>query len=345
MSGILQLMAGAPEGGAENFFTRLAVAFQAADVEQHLVIRPDAHREAVLKSAGVSLTTAPFGGLFDFWTGRQVRREIANRSPEIVLSWMNRATKFCPVREHAQRFVHIGSPRGYYDPKYYRACDHLIVTTDDLVQFYIDRGWHGERITAIPNFAPDVRAPALSRSVHGTPDEAPLLLALGRLHENKAFDVLIEALAQLPGHYLWLGGVGPLEQTLRAQAARLGVEKRVRFLGWVADTAPLFATADVFVCSSRHEPFGNIVIEAWLNGTPLVAADSEGPGALITDDADGLLTPIDDAAAMAAAISRVTGDLSLATRLAACGRIRYETGFTERAVVGRYRELFERLTA
>lgn len=345
MTRVLQLMAGAAEGGAENFFSRLAVAFQSAGVEQHLIIRPDAAREAVLKNVGVSLTTAPFGGLLDFSTGRHIRREIENRSPDIVLSWMNRATKFCPARKGTQRFVHIGSPRGYYDPKYYRACDHLIVTTDDLVQFYLDRGWPPDRITAIPNFAPDVRASAVSRSAYGTPDEAPLLLALGRLHENKAFDVLLEALTQLPGHYLWLGGVGPLEQALRGQAARLGVENRVRFLGWIADTAPLFAAADVFVCSSRHEPFGNIVIEAWLNGTPLVAADSEGPGALITDDADGLLTPLDDAAAMAAAIGRVTGDLSLASRLAACGRIRYETGFTEQAVVGRYRELFERLIA
>ena len=345
MTRVLQLMAGAAEGGAENFFTRLALAFQTAGLEQHLIIRPDDLREAVLKQAGVSLTTAPFGGLLDFSTKRIIRQEIEQCSPDIVLSWMNRATKFCPTRGAAQRFVHIGSPRGYYDPKYYRACDHLIVTTDDLVQFYLDRGWAEDRITAIPNFAPDVRASALSRSVHGTPDEAPLLLALGRLHENKAFDVLIEALVQLPGHYLWLGGVGPLEQTLRAQAARLGVEKRVRFLGWVSDTAPLFAAADVFVCSSRHEPFGNIVIEAWLNGTPLVAADSEGPGALITDDADGVLTPIDDAAAMASAIGRVTGDLSFAARLAACGRIRYETGFTEPAVIGRYRALFERLIA
>jgi glycosyltransferase involved in cell wall biosynthesis len=345
MMRVLQLMAGAGEGGAETFFTRLALGFQSAGVQQHIILRPDVRRGAVLRDAGVALSPAPFGGILDWSTGGIVSRAIEELSPDIVLSWMNRATKFCPPRNEGQRFVHIGTPRGYYHPKYYRACDHLIVTTDDLVQFYLDRGWAEDRITAIPNFAPDFRAAALSRAAHDTPDDAPLLLALGRLHRNKAFDVLIDALAELPGHYLWLGGVGPLEEALRAQADRVGVADRIRFLGWVADTAPLFAASDVFVCSSRHEPFGNIIIEAWLNETPIVAARSEGPGALIADDEDGLITPLDDAAAMAGAIRRITGDKSLAIRLADKGRARYEAGFTEAEVVARYRDLFERLVA
>ncbi len=345
MMRVMQLMAGAGEGGAENFFTRLTLAFQSAGIRQHVVLRPDAARGAILGEAGVPMSSAPFGGFFDRSTGGVVRRKIDEFSPDIVLSWMNRATGFCPLRKEGQRFVHIGTPRGYYHPKYYRACDHLIVTTDDLVQFYLDRGWSEDRITAIPNFAPDIRATALPRSTYDTPDNAPLLLALGRLHKNKAFDVLIDALASLPGHYLWLGGVGPLDRALRAQADRAGVADRIRFLGWVADTAPLFAAADVFVCSSRHEPFGNIVIEAWLSGTPIVAAESEGPGALIGHDRDGLLTGLDDAPSMAAAIRRVTGDPVLAARLGGAGRARYEDGFTERAVVARYCDLFERLVA
>jgi glycosyltransferase involved in cell wall biosynthesis len=343
MMRVLQLMAGAGEGGAETFFTRLALAFESAGLRQHIILRPDVARGAILRDAGVQLSPAPFGGILDWSTGGIVRQAIEEFSPDIVLSWMNRATKFCPPRNEGQRFVHIGTPRGYYHPKYYRACDHLIVTTDDLVKFYLDRGWAEDRITAIANFAPDIRAAALSRAVHDTPDDAPLLLALGRLHKNKAFDVLIDALADLPGHYLWLGGVGPLEEDLRAQADRGGVADRIRFLGWVADTAPLFAASDVFVCSSRHEPFGNIIIEAWLNETPLVAARSEGPGALITDNEDGLLTPLDDAASMAGAIRRITDDKSLAAGLAAKGRARYEAGFAETEVVARYRDLFERL--
>jgi glycosyltransferase involved in cell wall biosynthesis len=149
----------------------------------------------------------------------------------------------------------------------------------------------------------------------------------------------------LPDCYLWLGGAGPLESDLKAQAEATGVADRVRFLGWVQDTAPLFAAADIFVCSSRHEPFGNIVIEAWLSGTPMVAADSEGPGSLIADEEDGLLVPVDDPAALASAIRALVEDKDMSVRLAAAGRQRYEEGFTEEKIVPRYVELFERLSS
>ena len=338
-------MAGATEGGAETFFGRLAIGLQNAGIDQHVVLRPSVEREAMLQGAGVAVSTVPFGGLLDFSTRRAIRKRIADSAPDIVLSWMNRATSFCPARWAGQTFIHVGSPRGYYAPKYYRACDHLVVTTDDLARFYLDSGWPADRVDAIPNFVPDRRADPVARDRYDTPEDAPLLLALGRLHENKAFDIAIEALSRLPDCYLWLGGAGPLESDLKAQAEATGVADRVRFLGWVQDTAPLFAAADIFVCSSRHEPFGNIVIEAWLSGTPMVAADSEGPGSLIADEEDGLLVPVDDPAALASAIRALVEDKDMSVRLAAAGRQRYEEGFTEEKIVPRYVELFERLSS
>lgn len=340
---ILQAMAGAAAGGAETFFARLALALHEGGVCQHFVVRPNEGREAALLAAGIAVATAPFGGALDLSTRRILRRAIASFRPDVVLTWMNRATAFCPPAGSASRFVHVGTPRGYYDPKYYRRCDHLVVTTDDLMRFYRRSGWPEERISVIPNFAPDERAEPASRAALGTPDDAPVLLALGRLHPNKGFDVLLDAMAALPHHYLWLGGGGPLERELKKQAEAIGIAERVRFIGWQEHTPPLFAAADIFVCSSRHEPFGNIVIEAWLHGVPLVAAASEGPAALIADGVNGLLVPVDDAAALAAAVARLSGDRALAGRLAAAGRCAWEQDYTAASVVPRYRALFERL--
>ena len=94
------------------------------------------------------------------------------------------------------------------------------------------------------------------------PGGAPLVLGLGRLHQNKAFDVLLEAVSRVPSVYLWIAGEGPLKTELEKQAENLAVKPRTRFLGWREDTAALLAGADVFVCPSRHEPLGNVVIEA-----------------------------------------------------------------------------------
>ncbi len=339
---LMQAMAGAPVGGAENFFTRLALAFARASVDQRVLIRPDAAREAALGGAGVAVAKAPFGGLLDLHTRARFQAEIGSFHPDIVLSWMNRASRFCP-RGDAHGFVHVGTPRGYYKLKHYRRCDHLVCTTADLIDHFTAAGWPSGRITEIPNFAPEVAAEPVPRASLDTPDDVPLLLALGRLHVNKGFDTLLAALAELPDHYLWLGGSGPLKAGLGRQAGALGVAPRVRFLGWREDTPALLAAADAFVCSSRHEPFGNIIIEAWAAGVPVVAAASAGPAALIADGESGILVPVDDAPALAAAARSLATEAGLGERLAAGGRAAHQAGYTEEAVVRRYMELFERL--
>jgi glycosyltransferase involved in cell wall biosynthesis len=87
---------------------------------------------------------------------------------------------------------------------------------------------------------------------------------MGRLHADKGFDVLLRAIALLPRGHVYLAGAGPEEAALRALAAELGITARVSFLGWRRDIGALLAAADIFICSSRHEPLGNIVLEAWL---------------------------------------------------------------------------------
>jgi len=342
---VLHLMAGANAGGAETFFGRLVIALQKTAIEQKLIIRRASVREKILKERSVEYSTSPFGGWFDIVTSQKLKQEIRLYGPDIVMSWMNRPTRFVPqqLARGRKQFIHIGSPRGYYAPKYYRNCEHLVVTTNDLAKFYHDHGRPEEQISVIPNFAPDNCAEPVTRRQFNTPENVPLLLALGRLHKNKGFDVLLKAMLDLPNHYLWLGGAGPLEKNLKSIALKIGVAERVRFLGWVEDPAPLFKTSDVFVCSSRHEPFGNIIIEAWLNSIPIVAAASEGPTSLIEDARTGLLVPNEDATALSTAISKLCGDPVLMERLAVAGRSRYEDAFTEEQVVGQYLDLFKRL--
>src|SRR5438128_2209274 len=81
---------------------------------------------------------------------------------------------------------------------------------------------------------PHAGAPAepepVSRASLDTPEDAPLLLGMGRLHDSKAHDVSLQALTQVPGAYLWIAGAGPLEAKLRSLAQALGVADRVRFL-------------------------------------------------------------------------------------------------------------------
>ena len=336
---VMQVMAGAKYGGAEAFFTRLTIALQRAGLEQRVVIREDKERAELLHAGGVKPTQLAFGGVLDFATRWGLRRAIKEFQPDVVLSWMNRATAMMPKG----KFVHVGRLGGYYNIKYYRKCDHLIANTQDIADYLKSNGWADDKVHYLPNFVGAQRVPPLNRRTLYTPDTAPLVLALGRLHENKAFDVLLEAIARVPNVYLWLAGEGPLRKQLEDQAERLGIKPRVRFLGWRNDTEALFATADIFVCPSRHEPLGNVVIEAWAQDVPVIAADSLGPGTLVRHGETGILVPVDDAPALGRSIKHLAENPTLRERLAETGRAEYERNHTEQAVVDQYLAFFEKI--
>ena len=147
------------------------------------------------------------------------------------------------------------------------------------------------------------------------------MLAVGRLVYYKGFDVLVRAMRLVDGR-LVIVGEGPLEATLRAQAAAEGVSDKVTLLGEVqnADVAPFFAAADVFVLPSiaRSEAFGIVQLEAMASGTPVVntSLDSGVPW-VSPHEVTGLTVPPNDPHALGVALERLLGDARLRERLGA----------------------------
>jgi glycosyltransferase involved in cell wall biosynthesis len=341
MTRLLQAMAGARHGGAEAFFERLATALHRAGEDEAIIIRRDPERAARLRQGGLAPIELAFGGAFDLWTKPRLKQIIAQFRPRVVLTWMTRATKLCPRGD----FVHVARLGGYYDLRHYRDCDHLIGNTKALAAWMVAQGWPEARVHYLPNFAAGATMPPVARASLETPEGAPLALALGRLHPNKAFDVLLEAVAKVKDLYLWLAGEGPLEEALKRQAGALGIAGRVRFLGWRGDVPALLAACDMLVCSSRIEPLGNTILEAWAARKPVAAAASSGPAELIADGENGLLVPLDNATALAAALSRLSADKRLAETLAAAGHAVFAAQFAEPRVVAAYRDFFAKVAA
>jgi len=342
---LMQTIAGGEVGGAEEFFVRLAVAFGETGIDQRIVARPNVGRNERITAAGARLSELPFGGMLDMKTTAALAREIDEFAPDVVLAWMSRASRFSGMairRSTAMPFL-IGRLGGYYKLKNFGQCDHLIGNTPDIVRYLVDNGWPADRVHFVPNFVASTPGTALSRAELDVPVDVPLLLAAGRLHPNKAFDILLQAMPETGDAHLMIAGDGDEETALKAQAAALGIEDRVRFLGWRGDIPDLLATADMLVCPSRIEPLGNVVLEAWACGVPVVAAASEGPGWLINREQDGLLVAVEDHAGLADAIRRLNDDRALAANLAVAGRSRYDADFTQEAVVRQFLELFDRV--
>ncbi|WP_447926031.1 glycosyltransferase family 4 protein [Georgenia muralis] len=164
----------------------------------------------------------------------------------------------------------------------------------------------------------------------------PVVLALGRVERAKGFDLLLRAFArtELPGTTLTIGGDGAELGSLRLLAEDLGVTDRVEFAGRLsrAQVAAWLRAAAVFVVPSRVEAFGIVVLEAWRAGAPVVGTTRGGPAEIITDGVDGLLADPLDEDCLAAALTRVLTDRSLARRLADEGRRSVRPYTWERAV-------------
>ncbi|WP_043343008.1 glycosyltransferase [Belnapia moabensis] len=333
---IAHIIAGAPMGGAEAFYERLTLAQARAGESVLAVIRTDAARAARLAEGGLAPVQLPFGGPFDLRTAPALKAALARFRPEVVVSWANRASRFAGrLRRRGAPWPLVGRLGGYYDLKYYRGCDALIGNTEDIRDWVIARGWPAPRAHYVPNFAADLAgAPPAALPA---PAGSRRLLALGRLHPNKGFDILLRALAELPEAHLSLAGEGPERSALEALARSLGLGPRLAFLGWRQDTGALLAACEVLVCPSRHEPLGNVVLEAWSAARPIVAAAAQGPAALIRLGETGLLVPKEDPAALAAALRTLLADPARATALAAAGRAEYAAHHAEAPVLARWR--------
>ncbi len=134
-----------------------------------------------------------------------------------------------------------------------------------------------------------------------------LIVCIGRLSPEKDQRTLIRAMSILPAPQPWrlaIVGDGPERPALEALARELGIADRIVFAGEVTDPFAFMMRARLAVCASVYEGLGNAIIEALACGTPVVSTDCPyGPSEILQGGRYGTLTPVGDAAAMAAAIA------------------------------------------
>jgi glycosyltransferase involved in cell wall biosynthesis len=328
---ILHVVAGAPTGGAETFSTDAIVALAAEGVEQHVICRPHPLPLQRYKAAGVAVTPACFAKLTRF-TGApgRIRRLAREFKADAVHAWMGRAASFvpggmpCPV---------IGWFGGYYALKYYRSADYFIGITPDMRRYLIEAGAPAERVFLCHTFGTLPDTPPVTRASLNTPEDALVLLVLSRMHAKKGIDTALQAMQALQNAVLWLAGDGPELETYQALARQLGVADRVRFLGWRTDRKSLLLACDICLLPSRYEPFGTVIAEAWSVRKPLITTPADGARQFVRHGENGMIFPMDDAAALAACITEVAGDPELAARLAKSGYETYSRLFSREVVV------------
>jgi glycosyltransferase involved in cell wall biosynthesis len=172
------------------------------------------------------------------------------------------------------------------------------------------------------------------------------LLAVGRLSYYKGFEVLLDALAQVPEASLLLVGEGEQRRALESRIADLGLGSRVRLAGHLDDATleAAYQACDLFCLPSvdRAEAFGLVLLEAMRAGKPVLASDipGSGVGTVVVDGETGLKVPPRDATALAVALRGLAADASLRAALGAAGRDRFEHHYRIDAVTRQWTALY-----
>lgn len=186
---------------------------------------------------------------------------------------------------------------------------------------YVD----SEKLHFIPNAVAPPASPLEHRDKRKCNETS--LLTVGRLHPQKAQDVLLRAVSMLEKTMdpwrLGVVGQGTLEGELRELADRLGIADRVEWHGQVADPFGYYAASQIFVLPSLHEGTPNALLEAMSCGMAVIVTDaSPGPLELVEHQKTGLVVPANDPAMLARAIERLASDPPLREALGGAARDR-----------------------
>jgi glycosyltransferase involved in cell wall biosynthesis len=210
-----------------------------------------------------------------------------------------------------------------------RRYERVVCVSHDLADECRRCGVPADRVVQIDN-AIDVEEFSRRRSIAEAkrqlnwPENRLLIGAVGRLAEEKGFDVLIRAMARLSEQGrdvgLAIAGDGPEHERLQALIDELGVADRVRLMGFVADTPAFYEAMDVYALSSRREGLPNVLLEAMAFEAPIVATGVAGVPKLLDDGVSGVLIPPDDLDALTTALAQLFDDSALRCQLGQAGR-------------------------
>ncbi|MBN2290859.1 MAG: glycosyltransferase family 4 protein [Pirellulales bacterium] len=235
-----------------------------------------------------------------------------------------------------------------------RWCDKLVTVSDFHRQWALRLGiGKPDQVISIPNGIPPsrvevVKAPTIVRKELGITHEELLMLSTGRLARQKGLEYLLESIILLEEklkrpYRVILAGDGPLRSDLQSMVVRLGIQHRVKFLGFREDVGSILAMCDIVVLPSLWEGLSIALLEAMAAGKPIVTTTIGSNKEVTRNGEAAILIPTKDPKAIADAIVHLVHNPTTAASLAKNGRNIYYEGYTEERMLKKYMTLYEDL--
>jgi glycosyltransferase involved in cell wall biosynthesis len=335
------------------------VAYLRGDQEETAFIRAS-------RDARIPIDILHEGGRFDRSVGRQLRRIVEARDPDIVQSHNVKSHFFVRMsgiqRERLWLAFHHGYTTTDLKMRCYNAVNrwslrrarHVVTTCGPFVDQLVRQGVRRERLSVQHNsvkMPQAVAAEAIRAARDGIAAAAgtPLLVSIGRLSREKGHVDLLRALATLrqrtEAFHLVVVGEGPERSRIEGERRRLNLEAHVTLVGLQHDVRPYYALADLVVLPSHSEGSPNVLLEAMLAGRPIVATSVGGVPEIVRHEDAALLVPPRDRERMTHALARMLTDESLRTRLARRARELAASDYSPEAYRRSMVRLYQRLLA
>jgi glycosyltransferase involved in cell wall biosynthesis len=227
----------------------------------------------------------------------------------------------------------------------------MVAVSQNLKEFVIEKvGINQNRLRVIYNGV-DALPPCENEDVSecrkelGLPESDRVVGVVGNLYPVKGHQYLIEGIPSIlkkcPNTSFLFAGRGQLETELKAQVNRLGLDRRVHFLGLRQDVARILALLDVFVLPSLSEGLSMAILEAMIAGKPVVATEVGGNPELVLNGQSGFLVPPRDSQALATSVTTLLINRQQAIQFAEEGKRRAEGQFSLDTMVKTYQSLYD----
>jgi len=167
---------------------------------------------------------------------------------------------------------------------------------------------------------------------------------MGRFHQNKAFDTLIKAMSFLPSYELQIVGSGELKEFYEQLINKYKLHYRVKIYNWSSNISDFLNKSSILVCPSRHEPFGNIIVDGWAHKIPVIASNTGGPGEMIKHKYNGLKFEKDNVFDLAAKIKEIVANPILENKIVKNGYNSYKINYSEDIIVKKYLSFFNKIS-
>ncbi len=301
---IINIILTSENGGAEQVFVDYSIILKKLGHEVLAITKEDAPYANKILELGITVKKIQNNfGDFDIFASKKIARIIREFNADAVFAHVGRSMVLVrrALKKIKNKKVFLVAINHSINVKRSIGSDVILSVNQEIFYKTILAGQPENKTFVIPNATDLANFKRENKNINLVDKKEITIGVMGRFDKTKGFDIVMRALKKLTeisdkNFILHIAGSGKEESNLMALAQSLGLENKVKFLGWIKDKKEFFDNIDIFCMSSyfaKGETFGLVLLEAMKYSVPIISTKADGPREVLRDGIDALMVNID----------------------------------------------------